>query len=102
MVFGAEGDKAIRRAATGALEVASTDADGVVVHDPTIVDPSQAFALSRLTGDTAGVTPIGVFRSVDAPVYDEGLNAQIAAAQAKQGRGDLMSLLHTGDTWTVS
>jgi 2-oxoglutarate ferredoxin oxidoreductase subunit beta len=101
MVFGAEGDKAIRRASGGALEVASPDADGVLVHDPAAVDPSQAFAVSRLTGDSAGVTPIGVFRSVDAPVYDERLNAQIADAQAKQGKGDLMSLLHSGDTWKI-
>ena len=102
MIFGAENDKAIRRTASGSLEVATPGADGVLVHDPATPDPSQAFAISRLTGESAGVTPIGVFRSVDAPVYDEGLGAQIAQAQAKQGKGDLMGLLHTGETWTIS
>ena len=60
-------------------------------------DPSTAFALSRLTG----VTPIGVFRDVDRPSYDELMNAQLATATAQQGEGDLMNLLHSGDTWDV-
>ena len=65
-------------------------------------DPTMACALSRLTGDSAGVTPIGVFRDVDAPSYDELMREQIETAVAKQGAGDLGALLRSGDTWTVN
>lgn len=101
LVFGAVGDMAIRRAADGSLEVVPAGSPGVLVHDAAAADPSQSFALSRLTGDTHGVTPIGIFRSVDAPTYDEALNTQISDARARQGEGDLMSLISGGETWTI-
>jgi 2-oxoglutarate/2-oxoacid ferredoxin oxidoreductase subunit beta len=102
LVFGTEGDRAIRRAASGGLEVCGAGDDGVLVHDAHATDPSQAFALSRLTGDDHGVTPIGIFRDVDVPTYDEQLGAQVAEARARQGEGDLMALIAGGETWTIS
>jgi 2-oxoglutarate/2-oxoacid ferredoxin oxidoreductase subunit beta len=45
--------------------------------------------------------PIGVFREVDRPKYDEMINAQIAEARQTKGEGDLQKLYHSGDTWTV-
>ena len=45
--------------------------------------------------------PIGVFRSVDRPVYDNLLNAQITEARKAKGEGDLAKLFNAGDTWTV-
>ncbi len=98
MIFGAARDKGVRRTADGTMEVCSADDPGVLVHDPAADDPTTAFALSRLTG----VTPIGVFRDVDRPSYDELMNDQLAQAKSKQGEGDLMKLLHSGDTWTVN
>ena len=56
---------------------------------------------SRSPGST-GVTPMGVFRDIDRPSYDELMNEQLASAKAKQGPGDLMELLHSGDTWAVN
>jgi 2-oxoglutarate ferredoxin oxidoreductase subunit beta len=44
---------------------------------------------------------MGVFRAVERPVYGDALNQQIAAAQERQGRGDLEALLSTGSTWEV-
>ncbi|WP_250285601.1 MULTISPECIES: 2-oxoacid:ferredoxin oxidoreductase subunit beta [unclassified Frankia] len=102
LVFGAERDKGIRRAPDGKLEVCAATDEGVLVHDAHAAEPGLAFELSRLTGDSAGVTPIGVFRDVDLPTYDEQLNEQIADARARQGEGDLIQLLGSGDTWTVS
>jgi 2-oxoglutarate ferredoxin oxidoreductase subunit beta len=98
MVFGTDSDKGVRRSATGGLEVCNATDPGVLVHDPTVEDPTTAFALSRLEG----VTPIGVFRDIDRPTYDELMSDQLASAQAKQGPGDLMKLLHSGDTWNVN
>jgi 2-oxoglutarate ferredoxin oxidoreductase subunit beta len=75
------------------------------VHQSTIDDPSTAFALSRLSG--AGVltrTPIGIFRQVERPTYDDEARAQLATAGAGEttGRDELAGLLSSGDTWSVA
>jgi 2-oxoglutarate ferredoxin oxidoreductase subunit beta len=101
LVFGTERDKGVRRAADGSLEVVSADSPDVLVHDAGAADPSLAFALSRITGDTHGVTPVGIFRNVDVPTYDETFNQQIAQAKERQGEGDLMSLISGTETWTI-
>ena len=95
------GDKGVRIGPDGSAEIVSADAEGLLVHDPGHPEPSVAFALSRLTWDTVGAVPMGVFRDVDRPVYDEGVAEQIRAAKEKQGDGELEALLHAGDTWTI-
>ena len=54
-----------------------------------------------MTQEAIGATPMGVFRSVERPVYDELMAEQIGAAKAK-GEGELAALLGSGDTWTIS
>ena len=88
LIFGAESEKGVKWDG-GRLVVCGADDPGVLVHDTDAADPTMAFALSRLTGDSAGVTPIGVFRDVDTPSYDELMREQIETAVAKQGAGDL-------------
>jgi hypothetical protein len=61
-----------------------------------------AFALSRVTQETHGGTPVGVFRDVVRPVYDELMSDQLVTAVEKRGAGDLAALLHSGETWTIS
>jgi 2-oxoglutarate/2-oxoacid ferredoxin oxidoreductase subunit beta len=102
--FGAEGEKGVRQRTDGSMEIvdgAAVGEDALVVHDAHHAEPSQAFALSRLTQSTVGATPIGVFRDVERPVYDELMAEQLATAKAKRGEGDLEALLHSGDTWRV-
>jgi len=75
----------------------------LVVHDAHTDDPAYAFALSRLTD--VGVlhrAPIGIFRSVERPAYDDLVRQQITTAQEAQGTGDLQSLVTGSDTWTVN
>jgi 2-oxoglutarate/2-oxoacid ferredoxin oxidoreductase subunit beta len=43
-----------------------------------------------------------VFRQALRPSYDDPMAEQIADARAKQGEGDLASLLASPDTWQVS
>ena len=64
-------------------------------------DPTLAFQLAHLASRPTTPTPIGVFRDVERPVYDELMSGQLEAAQARQGRGDLAKLLHGGDTWQL-
>jgi 2-oxoglutarate ferredoxin oxidoreductase subunit beta len=73
----------------------------VLVWDAHHPEASPAFALSRLTRGTVGVTPIGVFRDVERPVYDELMEEQLTSAREKKA-GELDTLLATGDTWTIS
>ena len=45
-------------------------------------DPTMAFAISRLTDSGyLNQSPIGIFRQVERPTYDDGARAQIASAQ---------------------
>ena len=46
-------------------------------------------------------TPVGVFRDVARPVYEEAVQVQLATASERSGPGDLQSLIGSGSTWTV-
>ncbi|RCK69694.1 2-oxoacid:ferredoxin oxidoreductase subunit beta [Desertihabitans brevis] len=105
--FGAGGRLGVvRDAATGELavrEVAEVGEDALVVHDAHRTDPTYAFGLSRLTD--AGVlqrSPIGIFRDVERPAYDDLAREQVRLAQ-EGGVGDdaLQDLIAGSDTWQV-
>jgi 2-oxoglutarate ferredoxin oxidoreductase subunit beta len=72
----------------------------IVVHDAH-GRPSLAFALAHLAHGPTEPTCIGVFREVERPVYGEAMDNQIEVATERLGRGNLATLLHSGDTWTV-
>ena len=71
--------------------------DTGITHDET--DFATAFALSRVTEETHGTVPLGVFRDVQRDSYDELVAAQLANAK---GDGDLQALVGSGDTWSIS
>ncbi len=73
--------------------------DDLLFHDEKSPEPTLAYLLSRMTHPEFP-EPIGVFRAVDAPRYEERLSEQIAVAQ-KRGKGDLQALFNSGETWTV-
>jgi len=103
--FGANGEHGVVVNAYGEaeiVEVASVGEEALLVHDERRPDPSLAFALSRLADQPTTPTPIGVFRSVDRPVYGDELQRQIVAAQDQQGAGDLQALLGSGAVWDVT
>jgi 2-oxoglutarate ferredoxin oxidoreductase subunit beta len=85
------------------VEVAEVGVDALVVHDAHLEDPAYAFGLSRLTD--AGVlhrAPIGIFRDVAAPAYDDLAREQVALAAASGASEDaLQQLINGGDTWMV-
>jgi 2-oxoglutarate ferredoxin oxidoreductase subunit beta len=98
----------VRDGATGDLkvaEVAEVGLENVIVHDENRDDPSYAFGLSRLT--TPGVlerAPIGIFRKVDAPAYDDLAREQVTAAQDASAHDSdaLQAMINGSDTWSVS
>ena len=99
--FGENGEKGVRQLRDGSVEVFEGDGEPLV-HDVCLEQPSLAFALSRLTQDTSGATPIGIFRDVEAPVYDDLMGEQLEQSVSQRGEGGLEALLHSGETWSVA
>ncbi|WP_426514528.1 2-oxoacid:ferredoxin oxidoreductase subunit beta [Dactylosporangium sp. McL0621] len=108
ITFGKDGEWAVTHPPGGfglsVVPTAEVAPDEIVVHDQAVAEPAYAFALSRLPGLDLRNTPIGVFRSVDRPAYDDVVRDQLVTAQAKaKGTPDeeLGALLNSGDTWTI-
>ncbi len=102
--FGKERERGVARRQDGSLavvDVADVGEDALAVHDMRRHDPSLAFELAHLAERPTGPTPIGVFRSIQRPLYAEFLGRELEAARDKVGDDDLMALLRSGDTWTV-
>ena len=101
LIFGKNRDMGIRmngmRPEAVQLGGSVTEKD-LVVHDETNL--SLAFMLGNFEPPLP--TPVGVFYAVARPTYDSAVNKQLEDAKAKQGAGDLKTLLGKGDTWTVS
>lgn len=103
--FGSSGQYAVTHPAGsfGLTVEESPDAEPLV-HDANQEDPAYAFALSRLARPDLRYTPIGVFRSVTRPSYDELVRGQIEKAKQNSSGDssqDLAALLNSGDTWTI-
>jgi 2-oxoglutarate ferredoxin oxidoreductase subunit beta len=81
---------------------AAADESTLITHDAHRADPSYAFALSRLDASDFRHTPVGVFRQVEQPSYDQLMAEQIEAAKQRSGPGDLAALLAGNDTWEVN
>ncbi len=101
LIFGKNRNKGIRmngqRAEVVELGNGITEKD-LVVHDETNL--ALAFMLANFEPPLP--TPIGVFYAVERPTFEEAVNKQLEEAKAKQGPGDLQSLLNRGDTWVVN
>jgi 2-oxoglutarate ferredoxin oxidoreductase subunit beta len=103
--FGTEDEKGVVQYPDGSLqvaEIADVGETSVLVHDSGHAQTSLAFALSRITFESHGAVPLGVFRSIERHVYDELMSEQLETAREQAGEGDLGALLHSGDTWTVA
>jgi 2-oxoglutarate ferredoxin oxidoreductase subunit beta len=74
--------------------------DDLLFHDEKAREPSLAYLLSRMRYPDFP-EPMGVFRCVDAPIYEQAMIAQEEKAIAKEGVGTLEALLDAGDTWVV-
>ncbi len=112
--FGAPGEDGrgskvvVRDPANGAVRVAlasEVDESAVLVHDAHDPDPSTAFAISRLTAaDYLHQAPIGIFRAVERPTYDDQTRTQLDTARQDapaEATDRLAALISSGDTWTV-
>ncbi|MEQ8978091.1 MAG: 2-oxoacid:ferredoxin oxidoreductase subunit beta [Deltaproteobacteria bacterium] len=108
LIFGKDGNRGVRLVGKNGLtpEVVTIGENGITEDDILVYDETQhsgvmAYFLSRMEPPEFPV-PIGVFRAVNRPVYEEQTTEQVRWAKEKRGEGTIHDLLHSGDTWTVS
>jgi len=103
MVFGKDRDKGIRLNGTTPEVVEfgpHISENDLLVHDEKSPEPTLAYLLSRMHFPDFP-EPLGVFRDIEEPTYEDLLMKQVAEAQEKKGVGELPKLLASGDTWQV-
>jgi 2-oxoglutarate ferredoxin oxidoreductase subunit beta len=104
LIYGKNREKGIRVNEMNRPEIVTLGSgiseDDLLFHDEKAVEPSLAFLLARMRYPEFP-EPMGVFRDVQRPVYDEAVNAQIQSMIDQKGEGDLDELFNSGDTWTV-
>ncbi|MBK7388444.1 MAG: 2-oxoacid:ferredoxin oxidoreductase subunit beta [Bacteroidetes bacterium] len=107
LVFGANSDKGVKLDGFKPVIVNLAEghsANDLWIHDET--DRVKAGILSRFfdnpkKGGDHFPRPFGVFYTEQRACYEDGLNAQIAAALAQKGEGDLDKLLKGRDVWEI-
>ncbi len=103
LIFGKKRDKGIRLNGVQ-LEIVELGKgiaeDDLLFHDEHATEPTLAYLLSRMRHPELP-EPIGVFRDVKRPIYDDLAEKQLDDARAKHGPGDLQTLFDSGDTWMV-
>ncbi len=73
--------------------------DDLLFHDERAPEPSLAYLLSRMHHPEFP-EPMGVFRAVERPAYEDLVVQQVEAAR-KDKTPSLEDLLNEGETWTV-
>ncbi len=107
LLFGNDKDQGLRLEGVDfeAVQLGNgVSAEDCQVWDEHAESPGLAFALAQAgtqTGAPHLPTPIGVFRDVSHPTYEDGVKAQVDFALAQQGAGNLHDLIYGGETWTV-
>ena len=81
------------------VDVADVGESELLVHDESAAEPTLAYFLSRM-GPPDFPTPVGIFRAVEKPVYNQQLMAQVQAAR-KAYPADLDALYRQSETWAV-
>ncbi|MEO8170780.1 MAG: 2-oxoacid:ferredoxin oxidoreductase subunit beta [Oxalobacteraceae bacterium] len=105
LLFGNDGKHGIRlRGLTPEVVIIGedgiTEAD-LMVHDEASSSSALAFLLAQLEAPEFPV-PLGVFRALEMPTYQQRNIDQVAAARQTKGKASLASLLNGGDTWTIA
>ena len=103
LIFGAESNKGIRLNGLNpeVVELGNGIAeDDLLFHNAKAPEPTMAYLLSRMQ-QPEFPEAIGIFRQIDAPVYDDQLNAQVEAAQQAAPDAKLNDLFNSGNTWEV-
>lgn len=72
----------------------------ILIHDAHCQDNTLQLKLALMQGPEFPIA-LGIIRDVEAPTYDEALNAQLEEVSQKKKYHNFSELLDTNDTWTV-
>ncbi len=104
LIFGKNRDKGIRLNGLSPEVVSLADGtlskDDLLFHDEK-ADSTLVHLLAKMRHPQFP-EPIGVFRDVESPIFEDEARGQLDSATAKRGAGDLNRLFHSGDTWDVA
>ena len=75
--------------------------DDILVHDSHNPDDTLQLKLAMMDNEHGFPVALGVIRDVEAPTYDEAVNAQIEEVKAKKPYHNFTELLETNDIWEV-
>jgi len=104
LIFGKDRTKGIRLNAMDPEIVTLGEGvkeDDLLFHDERQAEPSLAYLLSRMHYPNFP-EPMGVFRAVERPTYEDLLVGQVNEAVKKQGEGTFEKLFDDGETWVVN
>lgn len=100
MIFGENGQFGIAQEGFG-LKIVSADAPSVLVHDAHCQDNTLQLKLALMGNDDGFPVALGVIRDVDAPTYNDAVEAQIEEVKQKKHYHNFAELLETNDIWEV-
>jgi 2-oxoglutarate ferredoxin oxidoreductase subunit beta len=106
LTYGAERDKTlVLRAGEDGMQAEVATLDSVPEEERLVHrEAAEPNLLSRFLAqldEHEYPVPLGIFRSVDRPLYGELMSGQISQAQETHGIGDFIKHLHGEDTWQV-
>ncbi len=104
LIFGRDRNRGIRMRADMHLEVVElgngVSESDLIAHNEKAPDSYLAYMLARMEYPAYPV-PVGVFREVEKPTYEDLMTQQVESAIEKLGPGDLEKLINSGDTWVI-
>jgi 2-oxoglutarate ferredoxin oxidoreductase subunit beta len=105
MIFGKDKNKGIRLNGKLEPEVVTLGngiaPDDLLIHDEKAEEPTLAYLLSRMAHPEFP-EPVGVYRAVQRPNYEDLVNNQVEEVMKAKGRAKLEELFASEDTWVVT
>lgn len=105
LVFGENEEYGLMQEGFG-LKVVKIGENGVtladiLIHDAHATDDTLQLKLAMMDNEHGFPVALGIIRDVEAPTYDEAVNAQIGEVKGKKPYHNFMELLETNDIWEV-
>ena len=105
LVFGENEEYGLMQEGFG-LKVVKIGENGVtladiLIHDAHATDDTLQLKLAMMDNEHGFPVALGIIRDVEAPTYDEAVNAQIEEVKGKKPYHNFMELLETNDIWEI-
>ena len=99
MIYGADDENGVRLDGFNVSKCAPGEASVWNASTPTT---APGVLMAEIERDPAGLpTPLGIFRSVEAPVFETLVHDQIDQVTSSKGNGKVEDLIYSGDIWDV-